>query len=159
MILADLEQHIKKLVQDQLTAEEFLVDVIISGGNAAAKISILIDGDEGINIDRCAEISRKVGYILETEETIDHAYVLEVSSPGLDHPLKLLRQYKKNIGRKVKVQLMEDGERTGELLAAEEDHILIRERKKEKGSKKVTEQEVTVPFSDIKRTKVLVSFK
>ena len=69
--------------------------MVIAGANAAGKILILVDGDEGITIDRCAEISRRTGATLEEQETMSDAYVLEVSSPGLEHPLKLMRQYKK----------------------------------------------------------------
>jgi len=85
--------------------------------------------------------------------------VLEVSSPGLEHPLKLNRQYKKNIGRQVKVTLQDDNQKTGELLSVDDTYILIGEIIKEKGSKKAEIQEVKIPFSDIKKTNVLVSFK
>lgn len=155
----DLKRHIEKIVTDLLREDEFLVDVIIAGYNAAGKILILIDADGGINIDRCAEVSRKTGAVLEAEDAIETAYVLEVSSPGLEHPLKLNRQYKKNIGRQVKVTLQDDDQKTGELLAVEDTFITIGEIIKEKGSKKTDIREVKIPFSDIKKTNVLVSFK
>lgn len=155
----DLKRHIEEIVTGLLKEEEFLVDVIIAGANAAGKILILLDADNGINIDRCAEISRKTGAVLEAEDAIETAYVLEVSSPGLEHPLKLNRQYKKNIGRQVKVTLQDDKQKTGELLSVEETYIVIGEIIKEKGSKKTEVQEVKIPFSDIKKTNVLVSFK
>jgi len=155
----DLKRHIEDIVTKLLTSEEFLVEVIVAGANAAGKILILIDGDQGINIDRCAEVSRRTAAVLEEEDAIQTPYILEVSSPGLEHPLKLLRQYKKNVGRNIKVQLHDDTLIKGDLLAVTEEHILVHEKKKEKGSKKEIEQEVKITFSDIKKTNVLVSFK
>lgn len=146
-------------MEAQLTPEEFIVEVAISGERAAKKVLILLDADSGISIDRCAEVSRKVAHTLEEEDAIDNAYVLEVSSPGLDYPLSSLRQYKKNIGRSVKVTLLNEEQKKGELLEVTADHIVIREKIKEKGSKKMKEQDTNVPYENIKKTNVLVSFK
>lgn len=157
--IVDLKQHIGALVEAQLTPEEFIVEVAISGERAAKKVLILLDADSGISIDRCAEVSRKVAHALEEEDAIDNAYVLEVSSPGLDYPLSSLRQYKKNIGRSVKVTLLNEEQKKGELLEVTADHIVIREKIKEKGSKKMKEQDTNVPYENIKKTNVLVSFK
>lgn len=157
--IVDLKQHIGALVEAQLTPEEFIVEVAISGERAAKKVLILLDADSGISIDRCAEVSRKVAHTLEEEDAIDNAYVLEVSSPGLDYPLSSLRQYKKNIGRSVKVTLLNEEQKKGELLEVTADHIVIREKIKEKGSKKMKEQDTNVPYENIKKTNVLVSFK
>ncbi len=155
----DLKRQIEEIVTGLLRDEEFLVEVVVAGANAAGKILIFVDADNGINIDRCAEISRKTGAVLEAEDAIETAYVLEVSSPGLEHPLKLNRQYKKSIGRQVKVTLQDEIQKTGELLSVEDAFIVIGEIMKEKGSKKADIQEVKIPFSDIKKTNVLVSFK
>lgn len=155
----DLKRHIEEIVLPQLAEEEFVVDIIISGENTARKILILLDGDNGIDIDRCAEVSRKVAFTLESEDAIENAYVLEVSSPGLDHPLESLRQYRKNIGRSVKILMKDDSQKKGELLTVTEAHVVIRENIKEKGSKKMIVQDTVVPFEDIKKTNVLVSFK
>jgi len=74
-------------------------------------IQVLVDTDEGITIARCSEISRQLGSELDTQNIINVPYELEVSSPGIEKPLKFLRQYKKNIGRKYKVQYVQDNER------------------------------------------------
>lgn len=155
----DLKQHIETLVEAQLAPEEFIVEVAVSGEHTAKKVLILLDADTGISIDRCAEVSRKVAHALEEEDAIDNAYVLEVSSPGLDYPLSSLRQYKKNIGRSVKVTLLDEEQKKGELLEVTADHIVVREKVKEKGSKKMKEQDTNVPYESIKKTNVLVSFK
>ena len=147
------------MVEAQLAPEEFIVEVAVSGEHTAKKVLILLDADTGISIDRCAEVSRKVAHALEEEDAIDNAYVLEVSSPGLDYPLSSLRQYKKNIGRSVKVTLLDEEQKKGELLEVTADHIVVREKVKEKGSKKMKEQDTNVPYESIKKTNVLVSFK
>ena len=83
---------------------------------------------------------------------------LEVSSPGLDTPLNLTRQYQKNIGRNVGIKLAEAKAREGKLLSVNDDGITIEEKIKEKG-KKAEMIESFIPFTDITETKVLISFK
>jgi len=74
-------------------------------------IQVFVDTDEGITIAQCAEISREMAGALDVQNVINEPYELEVSSPGTDKPLKLLRQYKKNIGRKFTVQYRQDDQR------------------------------------------------
>jgi ribosome maturation factor RimP len=152
-----LKEQIEKLVHDNLESEQhFLVDIVISGQKGPKKVLILLDGDEGINIDDCAKISRKVGLIIEEEQIIEDAYRLEVSSPGLDHPIVLLRQYVKNIGRNVRITTNEGQQYEGILIDANETEVHI-EEEKGKGSKKEV-NEVTFPFDQIKKTEILVKF-
>lgn len=152
-----LKEQIEKLVNDNLESDQhFLVDIIISGQNGPKKVLILLDGDQGINIDDCAKVSRKVGFIIEEEDIITDAYRLEVSSPGLDHPIVLLRQYVKNIGRNVRITTHEGEQCEGTLKAATESEVTI-EQEKGKGSKK-EKSEVRLPFDQIKKTEILVKF-
>lgn len=162
----NIKDRIIDIVKKELGEEFFLVDVIISGykrsnirQTAGVKILVLVDGDHGISIDKCAGISRNLGNALEDESLMESAYLLEVSSPGLDHPLKLKRQYRKNVGRKVKVHLNNDQVKEGELLGVTKEKILLKEEMKEKGRKKIIYNEVEIPFTDIKKTNVLISFK
>jgi ribosome maturation factor RimP len=134
---------------------EFLVEVQMNGGGM---LSILIDGDNGVAIADCVAVSRHVGFYLEEENAIEQAYNLEVSSPGLDTPLRSLRQYQKNINRSLSVKLNDGNKREGKLISAEETGITIEENIKEKG-KKATLVESFIPFNEITETKVLVSFK
>ena len=113
---------------------------------------ILLDGDQGINIDNCAKVSRAVGHAIEEEELMNDAYRLEVSSPGLDHPITLLRQYEKNVGRKVRVTLTDGNDHSGQLVSANHMEITI-----EKITKKEKEK-LTLLLKDIQKTEVLVSF-
>jgi ribosome maturation factor RimP len=152
-----IEKRVIELVEEKIAdrPDLFLVDVQMSGGGV---LSILIDGDKGVAITDCVAISRHVGFHLEEENTIEQAYNLEVSSPGLDTPLKSLRQYQKNISRSLTVKLSDGNKREGKLIAVDESGITLEENIKEKGKKAVLVQN-TIPFADITETKVLVSFK
>lgn len=145
------------MVEEKIADREDLFIVSIDVINNKI-VEILVDGDQGISIDDCVKISRHVGFHLEEEEVFDNAYRLEVSSPGVDKPLKLLRQFIKNIGRNVRVLLNDGKTMEGKLLDANEENIYIEYKKKEKGKKAEVLQE-TIPFSGIKETKVLISFK
>jgi len=152
-----IEDRVRELVEEKIADRDdlFIVSIKMHGNGV---LEILVDGDRGIAIEDCVQISRHVGFHLEEENVIDRAYRLEVSSPGVDAPLSSLRQYQKNIGRVVRVIDLEGTKREGKLLAVEEQDILIEEVKKEKG-KKATVQEAEIPFDNIKETKVLISFK
>jgi len=152
-----IEKRVTELVEEKISdrPELFLVEVRMLPNN---KLIIHVDGDEGINIQDCAAISRHVGFHLEEENTIDKAYNLEVSSPGVGEPLKLKRQYEKNIGREVGIKLSSGEQKEGKLLSVSEEGVVIEAKVKEKG-KKVQLVETSLNFSDITETKVLISFK
>lgn len=153
----NIEKRVIELVEEKIAdrPDLFLVDVQMSGGGV---LSILVDGDNGVAITDCVGISRHVGFHLEEENTIEHAYNLEVSSPGLDTPLKSLRQYQKNINRSLSIKLSDGTKREGKLISVDESGVTIEENIKEKGKKAMLVQNV-IPFTDIAETKVLVSFK
>ncbi|MDH5366860.1 MAG: ribosome maturation factor RimP, partial [Cyclobacteriaceae bacterium] len=88
----------------------------------------------------------------EEEELINDAFRLEVSSPGLDHPITLLRQYEKNVGRQVKITLNDGLSHTGKLLTANDNEITIEQTIKKENKK------LTILFKDIQKTQVQVSF-
>ncbi|MBB6236681.1 ribosome assembly cofactor RimP [Pedobacter riviphilus] len=152
-----VEKRVAALVEEKIAdrPELFLVEVKMLPNN---KLIIHVDGDEGISIQDCVAISRHVGFHLEEENVIEQAYNLEVSSPGVGEPLKLIRQYNKNIGRTVSIKLKEGLKKEGKLLAVTENNLLIEESVKEKGKKAVAIQ-TDVPFNDILETSVLISFK
>ena len=152
-----VEKRVKELVEEKISdrPELFLVEVKMLPNN---KLIIHVDGDEGINIQDCAAISRHVGFHLEEENTIEKAYNLEVSSPGIGEPLRLKRQYDKNIGREVSLKLNGGELKEGKLLSVTEEGIVIEAKVKEKG-KKVQLVETAVDFNSITETKVLISFK
>jgi ribosome maturation factor RimP len=152
------KDKITDLVAQSLEDDKhFIVDVRLSG-EGMQKISVLLDGDEGITIDDCAKVSRKLANSIEEQDLIQDAYLLEVSSPGLDLPLLSERQYRKNIGRSVKVVLEDGTSHSGKLEQVSSTGIQIMEEKKQKG-KKVTLEPLELAFENIKSTHVLVSFK
>lgn len=155
--MTELRDKIEELVLNHLDDDAlFLVDVSVAGGNNSRKVTVLIDSDQGLSIEDCAKVSRKLATDIEQLDLIDGKFVLDVSSPGVDQPLKLQRQYTKNIGRDVRVQLIEGSEKKGRLVEVFEEGILIRQKPKKK-TKEVVEEKID--FSDIKYTKVLISFK
>ncbi|MEE1946261.1 ribosome assembly cofactor RimP [Pedobacter sp. KR3-3] len=152
-----VENRVRELVEEKIAdrPELFLVEVKMLPNN---KLIIHVDGDEGINIQDCAAISRHVGFHLEEENAIEKAYNLEVSSPGVGEPLQLKRQYHKNIGRELGIKLADGTKKEGKLLEVGENAIVIEEQVKEKG-KKAQLVETSVEFENITETKVLISFK
>jgi ribosome maturation factor RimP len=153
----DLTTEIRKMTEPQLKNDQFIVDIVASSRSGPKKISVILDGDSGISIDDCAEVSRQLSKHLDESSLIDDNYTLEVSTPGLDQPLKLKRQYKRNIGRKLKVKKVDQSLIEGKLSNVEEELITMTE---EIGSGKKTEmREIKIPFSDIDKAFVLVSFK
>jgi|TARA_B100000767_G_scaffold51355_1_gene46724 ribosome maturation factor RimP len=135
----------------------FVVDVRVSEGNA---ISILLDDDEGTSISKCIELSRH----LEGELDRDlEDFSLDVSSPGLDQPLKIHRQYLKNIGRDVQLKITEAGKVIGKLISATPEEIVIqtREKKRIEGrkAKEWVEEDHTYSLENLDWTKVQVLFK
>lgn len=157
------------LVEDKITAllEEkfredafsdcFLVDLKLHAHN---KLDVFLDSDFGISFEQCQRISRYLEQYLDEEQWLGEKYVLEVSSPGVTRPLKMHRQYPRNIGRKVEVKLKDGDERTGILKEVEEDTITLEEKVRIKeGKRKKTEViETEISFSSIEQTKVKITF-
>jgi ribosome maturation factor RimP len=155
----DLQQQIEHLVNEQLTGSDcFLVDVRIAGTKTSQKkVVVWLDGDKGVSIDTCAEVSRRLGNKIEEQELIDTAYTLEVSSPGIDQPLRLPRQYPQHLGRKVRVVLSDGSTHLGTLTQVTEKSILIAEAAKGK-KKAAAASAIEIPIDTIEKTFVLVSF-
>jgi ribosome maturation factor RimP len=157
--MMNIEKRVTELVEEKISAEGrtdlFLVDVKM---HSNGKLIILVDGEKGIGIADCAQISRHVGFYLEEENVLEDAYNLEVSSPGIDAPLVLPRQYVKNVGRQLAIKMTDGSKKEGKLTGMTEDAVIIEEVSKEKGKKAET-IEVVLPFSQITETKVLISFK
>ncbi|HYG18927.1 MAG TPA: ribosome maturation factor RimP [Ohtaekwangia sp.] len=153
----DATDEIKRIVEETLTdPSQFLVEVLVSAKKGPKKVLIIIDGDNGISIDDCALVSREVSARLDESGLLDDSYLLEVSTPGLDHPLKLERQYRKNIGRKLKVKLP-DRTAEGKLTEVGANKIVLEE---ETGAGKKKEiVRLDIEFSQIEKAFVLVSFK
>lgn len=147
-------QTVEALVTDLLFDDIFLVSIRIKPTN---NIKIFLDADSGLSIEKCIKINRSLYRIMEEKALYpDGNFSLEVSSPGIDEPLKMLRQYKKNIGRNVEVTLTDDTKQEGKLLEVKEDSILI-EQHSGKGKKAII-QNREISFPEIKQTIVLIKF-
>ena len=132
----------------------FLVEVRIKPTN---NVKVFIDGDEGVKLSNLIDYNRRLYKQLEESGMYpDGDFSLEVSSPGLDEPLKLFRQYKKNVGRFVDITLLDGSRKEGKLIDATEDGVVI-ETETGKGKKKEIKQE-SVLFDQIKNTKIQVKF-
>ena len=142
--------------QALLTDSQFLLDVV-SSRHAPRKITVVLDGDQGVTIDDCANVSRRLLPLLEQPGLLEDAFTLEVTTPGLDHPLKHKRQYRKNIGRRIKVQRKDKTIESGKLIDVQEEFIALEEAVKE--GKRMTTKETSVPFADIEKATIQVSFK
>ena len=142
------------MVESLLAADpaSFLVEIKTTPGN---HIKVFLDGDAGITIDKCVALNRALYKQLEESNLYPGGdFSLEVSSAGLDEPLKLKRQYHKNINRNVEV-VMQDGRKiVGKLVTVGESDITVDEYK---GKKKEVISH-TLPFDQIKSTKIQVVF-
>jgi ribosome maturation factor RimP len=160
----EIKDIIKEMAEKCLPESEFfIVDVKITGKANQQKVLVVMDGDQGISIDNCADLSRRLGEELDTTELLPGAFHLEVSSPGADETIKNTRQYAKNKGRRFEIVNEEDEVIIGKLEAINETGLVIEpEVKKKKGSSKDKKEEpilLEIPFSKIKKSNVIISFK
>lgn len=126
----------------------FLVEIEVRGHKGTRVVEIFIDSDHELNHDNLARISQEIGFLLDVEDAIDGSYTLEVSSPGIKRPLKIPRQYKKNVGRTLRVKCEIDNETeyvTGELTDATDEDIEL---------ELPSGEEVRIPYSAIERAKI-----
>ena len=150
-LVASISSLVNNLLADP---KHFLVEVRIKPTN---NIKVFIDSDEGIPLSDLVQYNRKLYKQLEESPLFPAGdFSLELSSPGLDEPLKLHRQYKKNIGRYVDITMTDATRKEGRLLETTEDGIIV-ETETGKGKKKEIKQE-TVLFNDIKTTKIQIKF-
>lgn len=152
-----LREKVEKLLEEAFEENNslFLIELNIDNSN---HISVVIDGDHGVSVNDCIAVSRKVEHGLDREET---DFSLEVTSSGLSQPLKYLRQYKKNIGRKLTV-VTSDQRIEGELVAVEDDRITLkwkaREPKPVGKGKHTVEKEAVIALEEITEAKVKITF-
>lgn len=136
----------------------FVVDLSISNSKRNPVLTLLLDTDEGISIDECAKISRKLGNDIEAENLFETPFVMEVSSPGVDIPLTNARQYSKNIGRNLKITLTDGDKKVGKLAVLTDSGIEIFEEVLRGKLKSVKKEPTFIGFDQIKSAQVLVSF-
>ncbi len=152
-----LKDKVKALLNEALDQDKslFLIDFTVGTDNS---INVVLDGDQGISVQDCMKVSRAIEHNLDREE---EDFSLTVTSAGAASPLVNPRQYKKNVGRKVKVQTSEDFYE-GNLTDANENGIVLewktREPKPLGKGKTTVQKKKEITFSDIKEAKVILKF-
>jgi len=160
----EVRTYVSNLLQER--AALFLVDILFGGTASRRKIMVILDKDTGILIDECGEFSRALGNLIEENNLFgDSPYVLEVSSPGMDRPLTVTRQYQRRIGNTLNF-LLNDGAQFEAVLknVSEEGVVVEPVPQKVKKSKKEAVPELAleprkIRFEEIKKCNLIVSFK
>lgn len=153
--MEDLKSRIAKIASqkaDELSVK--LIDLSLTG-SGRIKILALIDSENGVTIDQCTQFSRSMTQETDLITELDEGYIIEVSSPGVDRPLEFPFQFKKNVGRKVRVTLEDGEEKEGELLEATESGFMV----KLPGLKKKEFINQEYQYQEVKKAKIIVSFK
>jgi len=151
------QERVKELLNEALEENEslFLIDLSFLAGN---KIRVIVDGDTGVSLEECIRISRAIEHNLDREI---EDFALEVASPDIAQPLKVKRQYKKNLNRILTVK-KENEEVEGTLVSLTEEAITLQWKAREPkpiGKGKVTvEKTAVIPFEEIKEAKVKIIF-
>lgn len=154
----EFRERVQELVDQYLATREdlFLIELKIS---ADSNITVIIDGDQSVSLQDCLDVSRAVEFQLDREE---HDFSLQVMSPGLSEPLKLPRQFAKNVGRELDVLLNDDTKIQGELKIVGVDSITLelkyrRPKLVGKGKEDVIEDRI-IPLTEIKKALVVIKF-
>ena len=148
------KELVNTLIEEQLAGSEmFLVELKINVGN---KILIFIDGDNGVTIKDCAELSKYIESKLDREV---EDFEMEVSSAGLEHEFKCLRQYYKNIGQTISVVMNDNVKLIGTLLSANETEIELNVIPQKKKKTEIENPIRKIEMRNIKETKIVISFK
>ena len=132
----------------------FLVEIRVKPTN---NVKLFLDGDQGVTIEKCISWNRALYKRIEEENLYpDGNFSLEVSSPGVDEPLKMLRQYKKNVGRSVEVILKDGIKIAGKMIDVSEEAITVEETKGKNKKKEVIQHQFQ--FDQIKSTTIQTVF-
>jgi ribosome maturation factor RimP len=145
-----------KVYIDEAIADTNLFIVEIKG-ITVKRAMILLDGDEGVKIEDCARVSRHINQRMEEDGLSEALISLEVSSPGVDFPLKFERQYPQHVGRTLAIKLLDGKELEGKLISIDAAVIAVEEKIKEKG-KKVSLNNISLALSEIAEAKIKVTF-
>ena len=144
------KEIVLKVIEDELEGSDlFFVDLKIGKDN---KISVFIDGDNGVTIKNCIDLSRKIEGNLDREV---EDFELSVFSAGVGEALKLVRQYIKNIGRNISITTLDDKKVEGELVFADVNKLIVRQTPKRKKDNLV---ETEIAFTNVKEGKIIIIF-
>ena len=151
-----ITEQIIEWSKEVLEPEVFVVD--IEHKHPGSKLMVYLDSEGPLTIEQCRKFNKFLSLKLDEIDFGQIPYTLEVSSPGVDRPLKLLRQYHKHIGRELKVTLVEKTELLGKLVEVNEESITLhlKDKKKAYQAKEISLKNIS--FKDIESSVVQVSF-
>lgn len=152
------QQRIEELIGEKLAGTPiFAVSVAVHPGN---NIQVLIDGDEGVSISDCVDVSRHIEGSLDREI---EDFELKVSSAGADQPLQVRRQYNKHVGRELRVKMNQGETVQGKLTSNDEETIVLEWRTKERiegrKAKHWVDHKKQISLDEVEEAKVILSFK
>ncbi len=144
----EIEEKVREIIRPLLEMEQVhLVELEIHGKSGNQVVNIYADTDQGITLAEITRLTREINDLLDMHDVIPGFYRLNVSSPGVDRPLKALWEFRKNLGRELRVVFREneqEKELTGKLLAAEEERILLQ----------VKDEELSIPTASLIKARV-----
>lgn len=147
--ISDIESDISAIL---LEWNAVLIDLTMKNISGNPIIQVFADNEKGINAEELAEISKKITKVFDTKDQFPKNYRLDVSSPGIDRPLKYLWQYKKNIGRDLEITFQESNKQnfiTGTLESVDNEKMILKTKK----------QDLEIPFPQILKAVVQIRFK
>ena len=153
--LPEIEEKIRSLAAGIAESEGLeLVDLEFRLQGRKWFLRVVIGGENGVNAEDCARVSRQLGSVLDVEDFIPHRYTLEVASPGLDRPLVKAVDFRRNIGRLVRVRtrgsVLAQQEFRGRIIVCDSDGIILELERK---------SDIQIPFVDIEDGKLLIDWK
>lgn len=158
----ELTERIGELLEEKYRSDElfagcYTVEIELKPGN---QLYIYADCDSGISLQMCQKLSRHVEHLLDENGWLGESYGIEVSSPGIDRPLKFPRQYAKNIGRTLSVRCVDKTEHLATLKFADEAQIVLTQTAVERDGKKKVKKEVetAIPYAQIEKAVVKLPF-
>jgi ribosome maturation factor RimP len=153
-LLEVLRAKIKPLVEEEGLE---LVELNFSEGGSSAVLRIYVDKIGGVTLDACADMNRKIGDYLETEDLIHRCYLLEISSPGLDRPLTTGGDFQRKTGERVKLVLKEKDQKAAEIIGRikclKDDSLILKIEPQKFDPKE--EKEIIIPLDQIAWAKIL----
>ncbi|MCC7504317.1 MAG: ribosome maturation factor [Saprospiraceae bacterium] len=158
----DVTERITRLLEEKFTTDEafadcFIVEINLKGGQ---HLDVFADSDSGMTFLKCQALSRHLEKHLDENGWLGEKYVLEVSSPGVDRPLKFPRQYRKNAGRTLAVTLTDKTQKTGLLKSADDNGIVLETThiERENNKKKEVKTETPIAYDPIEKAVVQLAF-
>lgn len=156
LVAEKIAEITESFFQEQGWSDCFLIEIKIKDKS----VEVFADCDGGITLEKCHKISRAIEAYLDESKVLGESYVLDVSSPGVGTPLKMARQYKNNVGRKIEVKTATE-KIEGDLKEVKEEEIVVFYTEKRKEGKKNIKVDVekSIRFDEIETAKIKVSFK